>query len=99
MPGAEALDSRCEREESELIARARSGQVEAFAQIYDHYAPKILPIARRMPGPDDAHDLLHDVFVEAWQCIREYDATRASLLTWLAVNALAGHRPAGPPQP
>lgn len=73
--------------DSELIARARVGDVLAFAAIYDRYAPRVLAVARRILGAgSDAEDLLHDVFLEAWQCIRDYDPARASVVTWLSVR-------------
>lgn len=77
--------------DSELIARARIGDVQAFAAIYDRYASRVLAVARRLLGPhppagEDAEDLLHDVFLEAWQAIRDYDPARASLGTWLSVR-------------
>jgi RNA polymerase sigma-70 factor (ECF subfamily) len=73
--------------DAELIALAQTGHVEAFAKVYDRYAPKVLAIARRILGAGcDADDLLHDVFLEAWQSVRDYDATRASVLTWLSMR-------------
>jgi RNA polymerase sigma-70 factor (ECF subfamily) len=71
----------------ELMQRAQRGQVEAFAQIYDRHAPIALALGKRMLSSlGDAQDLLHDVFLEAWQCIHEYDPSRASVRTWLLVR-------------
>lgn len=71
----------------ELMELAASGEPDAFAQIYDRHAPALLALAQRMlPRTEDALDLLHDVFLEAWQHVREYDSTRASARTWLLVR-------------
>lgn len=71
-----------------LMRRAAAGEVEAFAQIYDRHAAGVLALARRvLHGASDAQDLLHDVFLEAWRSVREYDASRASVRTWLLVRA------------
>jgi len=71
----------------ELMQRAAAGDPEAFAAIYDRHAGALLALARRMlPRSDDALDLLHDVFLEAWQHVREYDGSRASPRTWLIVR-------------
>jgi RNA polymerase sigma-70 factor (ECF subfamily) len=39
-----------------------------------------------LASASDANDLLQDVFVEAWQAVRAYDAGRASVRTWLLVR-------------
>ncbi len=71
----------------ELMQRAASGDPDAFAAIYDRHAATLLALARRMlRRSDDARDLLHDVFLEAWQHVREYDPTRATPRTWLIVR-------------
>jgi len=71
----------------ELMQRAAEGDPDAFAAIYDRHAGVLLALAQRlMPRPSDALDLLHDVFLEAWQHVREYDPGRASARTWLIVR-------------
>ena len=72
----------------ELMRRAAGGEVEAFAHIYDRHAGALLALTQRMSfATAEAQDLLHDVFLEAWQHVREYDASRASVRTWLLVRA------------
>lgn len=69
------------------MARARTGDVAAFGELYDRHAPQVLRVARLLLGSNsDADDLLHDVFLEAWQSVRAYDPSRASVLTWLLVR-------------
>jgi RNA polymerase sigma-70 factor (ECF subfamily) len=71
----------------ELMQHAQKGQVEAFAALYDRHSPVALALAMRiLSSPTDAQDLLHDVFIEAWQSVREYDPSRASVRTWLLVR-------------
>jgi len=73
--------------DADLIARSQRGEVDAFAGLYDRHSMQVLAIARRILGSgSDANDLLHDVFLEAWQCVRDYDPNRASVLTWLLVR-------------
>jgi RNA polymerase sigma-70 factor, ECF subfamily len=72
----------------ELMRRSAQGDVEAFAQIYDRHAGSLLALSQRMRfAASEAQDLLHDVFLEAWQAVREYDPERASVRTWLLVRA------------
>lgn len=73
--------------DQELIGRAQRGDVTAFAAIYDRHAATALALGKRMLASlGEAQDVLHDVFLEAWQCVREYDAQRASVRTWLLVR-------------
>jgi RNA polymerase sigma-70 factor (ECF subfamily) len=70
-----------------LMRSAQQGDVDAFAAIYDRHAPAALALgARMLMSAPDAQDLLQDVFLEAWQHVREYDAQRASVRTWLLVR-------------
>lgn len=70
----------------ELMERAAAGDAEAFAAIYDRHAGTLLAVAQRLLRSDEALDLLHDVFLEAWQRVREYDASRSAPRTWLIIR-------------
>lgn len=75
----------------ELMQRAQSGDTDAFALIYDRHAGVLLALAQRMlgaaaHGQAEALDLLHDVFLEAWQQVRTYEPARATPRTWLIVR-------------
>jgi RNA polymerase sigma-70 factor, ECF subfamily len=70
-----------------LIARAQTGDRAAFGLLYDRFAPALLGAAARMLGdPRESADLVHDVFLEAWQRVREYDPRRGSVRTWLLLR-------------
>jgi len=74
-----------------LAARAGRGDAQAFATLYDRHAPVVMALLQRMlrtagEGPAPA-DVLQDVFLEAWQHVREYDPSKASVRTWLLVRA------------
>jgi RNA polymerase sigma-70 factor, ECF subfamily len=74
--------------DAELMARARAGDVEAFAEVYDRHAAVVLALLRRVLGDHiEAEDLLHDVFIESWRSIHSYDAERGSVRAWLVVRA------------
>ena len=74
--------------DTELMRRSAQGDVDAFAQIYDRHAGSLLALTQRMHfASSEAQDLLHDVFLEAWQAVRDYDPERASVRTWLLVRA------------
>lgn len=83
--------SEAEREapsDDALAALAQSGDVEAFALLYDRHAPSVLALLTRMlSNVTEAEDVLQDVFLEAWQAVRSYDRGRAGVRTWLLVRA------------
>jgi RNA polymerase sigma-70 factor, ECF subfamily len=69
--------------EAELARRSREGDVGAFDQIVERYEDRIYSFVRRMVrDPRDAEDASQDVFVKAYEGIRQFDG-RASLGTWL----------------
>ncbi len=73
--------------EAELAALARLGDREAFGELYDRLAPLLLGVALRfLREAPEASDLVHDVFLEAWLHVREYDPARASVRTWLLLR-------------
>ncbi len=86
------MDCACREQDCDaaLIAAARDGDVDAFATLYDRHARSVLAVLQRiLRNPGDAQDLLHDVFLEAWQSVRGYDPSRAGVRAWLTVRARA----------
>ena len=70
-----------------LMERLRRADRLALGVLYDRYAPALLAAAVRMLGSRrEAQDLLHDVFLEAWEHVREYDASRGTVRSWLFVR-------------
>jgi RNA polymerase sigma-70 factor (ECF subfamily) len=70
-----------------LVEGLGRGNRDALGALYDRHAPTLLATGLRMLGTErEAQDLLHDVFLEAWEHAREYDPTRGSVRTWLLVR-------------
>jgi len=64
------------------------GSQEALGRLYDAHAPLLSSLIQRIVGDTDtAEDLVHDVFLEAWRRAADYDASRGSVRTWLALRA------------
>lgn len=60
-------------DEDELIARARRGDREAFADLYQRYLPMIYAYVRaRVFNDPDAEDLTEQVFLRAFQSLARY---------------------------
>jgi len=69
--------------ESDLIARARSGDPDAFAELVGAHADRVYAALRRF-GLDggEAEDVAQEVFVRAWRGLASFQE-RAQLSTWL----------------
>ena len=73
--------------DASLMAAAAVGDESALAELYDRHAGAMLGVALRLlKVRQDAEDLVHDVFVEAWQKARDFDAGRGSVRSWLLVR-------------
>ena len=82
----QASASETERDRG-LIAAAATGDQAALAALYDRHAAAVLGVALRiLKTRQDAEDLVHDLFVEAWQRAGDFDASRGSVRSWLLVR-------------
>jgi RNA polymerase sigma-70 factor (TIGR02960 family) len=85
---------------SDLIARARAGDGEAFGELTEPYRRELQVHCYRMLGSfQDAEDALQDTLLAAWQGLGGFTEERASLRTWLykiatnrSLNALRSAR-------
>jgi len=77
-------DSQSNLEVEGIVDRAASGDNEAFGRLYDIYADRIYRhIYYRTSSVEDARDLTHDVFIEAWRALPRYKRTKTPFLGWL----------------
>lgn len=54
-------------DESRLLKKIAEGDGAAFTEIYNHYSPELVAwVSRKVLTLDDAHDLVHDVFIHVW---------------------------------
>jgi len=70
--------------QDQLVLTLRSGDGNAFAHLYDSYAPALFGIIYRIIDDEkEAENLLQDCFVKIWQNIHRYDPEKGRLATWL----------------
>lgn len=70
--------------ENKIIRNATLGEASAFGLLYDHYQPRIyrfvlIKVGRR----EDAEDLTHQVFLQAWQNVSGYKDLGFPFSSWL----------------
>ncbi|HEV3244830.1 MAG TPA: RNA polymerase sigma factor [Candidatus Paceibacterota bacterium] len=65
-------------ETDEMIAASvQSGETEAFSQLVERYENKLMRYARKfLRDPDDAKDIVQEVFIKAYENIQSFDASR-----------------------
>ncbi|MGI8618028.1 MAG: RNA polymerase sigma factor [Gemmatimonadaceae bacterium] len=77
---------------ADLINRARTGDQQAFEQLYRAHSPRVFALCLRMSAGDRvaATALLQDVFIAAWRGLPHFrgDAPITSWLHRLTVNAM-----------
>ncbi|MDQ3109437.1 MAG: hypothetical protein M3R17_06040 [Bacteroidota bacterium] len=70
--------------EHQLIDQIRQGDTEAFARLYDKYAPVLLGVTLKIAGDKKtAEELLQKAFMRFWMEINSFDAMKESLLMWM----------------
>ena len=70
-------------EPTEVIARARAGDADAWGELYREYAPAIFRFCRRaLPTREDAEDATMEIFMKLKEKLNQYDTAR-SFSAWL----------------
>ena len=66
----------------ELAARCRAGDADAFEELYRQHARRLFSLVMRMVGPEDAEDLVQEVFLQAHRKLAGFRG-ESTLGTWL----------------
>jgi RNA polymerase sigma-70 factor (ECF subfamily) len=71
-----------------LMERIRSNDQMAMAEVFDRYGGLVYSVALRvLKEPDQAEDVMQDIFFQLWKGTGTYAEGRGSLGAWLAVVA------------
>jgi RNA polymerase sigma-70 factor, ECF subfamily len=82
-PRPERMSAPGKTEPIEAIARARTGDADAWGELYREYAPAIFRFCRRaLPTREDAEDATMDIFMKLKEKLVQYDQAR-SFTAWL----------------
>lgn len=71
-------------DEDKLIRGAKQGKNECFDKLYSHYLPPIYRfIYMKVSRREEAEDLTHEVFLNAWQNVKGYKLQGFPFSSWL----------------
>lgn len=71
-----------------LLERVAEGDREAFARTYHATSPKLFGVILRiLRDRERSEDILQEVYVRIWERACDFDAGRASPITWMATIA------------
>lgn len=73
---------------SNLLQRVATGDRSAFAKVYEATAPKLLgTVLRILNNRGWAEEVVHDAYIKIWQKAGQFDASKASAITWMVTIA------------
>jgi RNA polymerase sigma-70 factor, ECF subfamily len=76
-----------ESSDAQLVEATRAGSTSALGELYERYARDLMALSYRLlQSPEDAEDVVHDVFVALPEALRSYEE-RGSLRAWLRTIA------------
>jgi RNA polymerase sigma-70 factor (ECF subfamily) len=80
--------NRVEADETTLVEQAVSGDVDAFAALYERHVDRVFRHCYYYMGNrTDAEDVAQQTFLRAWEAIGRYRQTGAPILAWLLTIA------------
>ena len=78
-----STEPRRDRDETEIIRRAKAGDPQAFSQLVERYQRRVVGVAQAVVhNPDDAVELAQETFVRAYENLAKFES-RSSFSTWL----------------
>lgn len=83
-----AIDTSGAQALARLLERVAGGDGAAFESLYRATSSKLFGVCLRViPDRQEAEDVLQEVFTTVWRKAAQFDASRASPITWLAMIA------------
>jgi len=71
-----------------LMARIAAGERAALRQLYEATSAKLFAVCLRiLSDREESEDVLQEVYVTVWRRADRYDASRASVMTWVSTIA------------
>ncbi|HEY1175362.1 MAG TPA: ECF RNA polymerase sigma factor SigK [Phytomonospora sp.] len=68
----------------DLLRLVAKGDEAAFETLYDHVAPRVYGLARRvLRDPAQAEEVAQEALVDVWRLAARFDPARASAISWI----------------
>lgn len=88
MPELDASDTAASTRLDRLLVQVAEGDRQAFESVYKLASGRLFAIClHTLRDRRDAEEVLQDVFTTVWRKATQFDATRASAMTWLSMMA------------
>lgn len=88
MAQAAAMHSDVGEGLTDLLVAVGRGDAAAFERLYRETSAKLFGVCLRLvPDRAEAEDVLQEVYATVWRKASQFDAGRASAITWLAMIA------------
>ena len=76
------------RSPDELLLLTAKGDTEAYASLFDHVAPKVVGVCRRVVrDPARSEEVAQEVLTEVWRSAKRFDPDKGSAMTWIMTIA------------
>ena len=85
---SELYDAHAPVTAEELLAQVAQGDREAFAELYDRLAPRVLGlVVRLLRDHAQSEEVTQEIFLEIWQNATRYDRSKGGASTWVLTMA------------
>ncbi|AMM22265.1 RNA polymerase subunit sigma [Frondihabitans sp. PAMC 28766] len=72
----------------ELLGRVATGDREAFAELYDQTAPRVMGLIKRLlKDHSQSEEVTQEVFLEIWQQAARFDTSKGGAASWMLTMA------------
>jgi RNA polymerase sigma-70 factor (ECF subfamily) len=72
----------------DILSRVAEGDQDAFGELYDQIAPRVLGLVRRLLKDfAQSEEVTQEIFLEIWQNATRYDPNKGGASTWILTIA------------
>jgi RNA polymerase sigma-70 factor, ECF subfamily len=81
---AHAGEDSSARRQQKLLERVAGGDRQAFSDLYDEMAPRVLGLVKRLlRDHSQSEEVTQEIFLEIWQTAARFDPNKGGASTWI----------------